>query len=101
MPPSVEPTGHSHQLCYEGVCGGIVGVYAGSERCKTRMVDIFSFIFDVLAHRIGVRVLKLFSGGQFEGESGCAWGWAEVVGGLVLLAPFAAFITWLIYANQG
>lgn len=65
------------------------------------MGDIISFIFDVLAHRIGVRMLRLFSGGRFEGESGCAWGWAEVVGGLVLLAPFAAFIIWLINANQG
>lgn len=60
---------------------------------------IFDFLVNVVCHRIGVGVLKLFSGGRFEGESGYAWGLALLVGGLVLLAPFAAFISWLIYAK--
>lgn len=45
------------------------------------------FIIDLIAHRIGVFVLGLLSGGRFKGESGFAWGWAVVVGGLILLAP--------------
>ena len=55
------------------------------------------FILDLAAHRIGVYVLGLLSGGRFKGESGFAWGWAVVVGGLILLSPFVAFIAWLIY----
>lgn len=62
---------------------------------------IFDFVVNVVCHRIGVGVLKLLSGGQFEGESGYAFGFALMVGGLVLLAPFAALITWLIWANTG
>ncbi len=57
------------------------------------------FILDLVAHRIGVYVLGLLSGGRFKGESGFAWGWAVAVGGLILLSPFAAFITWLIYTS--
>ncbi|MCO8311747.1 hypothetical protein [Pseudomonas mandelii] len=57
------------------------------------------FIFDLVAHRIGVYVLRLLSGGRFKGESGFAWGWAVVVGGLILLSPLAALITWLIYTS--
>lgn len=57
------------------------------------------FIIDLLAHRIGVFVLELLSGGRFKGESGPAWGWAVVVGGLILVAPFAAFIALLIYMS--
>ncbi|MGF6209441.1 hypothetical protein D3C87_497450 [compost metagenome] len=57
------------------------------------------FIIDLIAHRIGVFVLGLLSGGRFKGESGFAWGWAVVVGGLILLSPFAAFITLLIYTS--
>ena len=57
------------------------------------------FIIDLLAHRIGVFVLRLLSGGQFKGERGFAWGWAVVIGGAVLLAPFLAFFAWLI--NRG
>ena len=55
------------------------------------------FILDLASHRIGVYVLGLLSGGRFKGESGFAWGWAVVVGGLILLSPFVAFIAWLIY----
>ncbi|MBL4832741.1 MAG: hypothetical protein JKY26_02110 [Pseudomonas sp.] len=62
---------------------------------------IFDFVVNVVGHRIGVGVLRLFCGHQFKGESGYAFGFAVLVGGIVLLAPFAAFITWLIYANQG
>lgn len=54
------------------------------------------FIIDLIAHRIGVSVLGLLSGGRFKGESGLTWGWAAVVGGLILISPFAAFIALLI-----
>lgn len=57
------------------------------------------FIFDLIAHRIGVYVLSFLSGGRFKGESGFAWGWAVVFGGLILLSPFAAFIALLIYTG--
>jgi len=55
------------------------------------------FIIDLIAHRIGFFALGLLSGGRFKGESGFAWGCAVVVGGLILLSPFAASITLLIY----
>ena len=58
------------------------------------------FILDVVAHRIGVYVLGLMSGGRFKGESGFARGWAVAVGGLILLSLFAAFIAWLIYTSS-
>ncbi|EPM2783368.1 TPA: hypothetical protein ACG5BG_005822 [Pseudomonas aeruginosa] len=45
---------------------------------------IADFIVHYLAYRIGVRVLGFLSGGRFKGESGFAYGWAEVVGGLIL-----------------
>lgn len=54
------------------------------------------FILDFVAHRIGVYVLGLLSGGRFKGESGFAWGRAVGVGGLILLSPFVA---WLFYVN--
>ncbi|MFI8645929.1 hypothetical protein ACIGJK_14190 [Pseudomonas iridis] len=57
------------------------------------------FVIDLIAHRIGVFVLGLLSGGRFKGESGFAWGWAVVVGGLILLSPFVAFMTLLIYSS--
>lgn len=57
------------------------------------------FILDVVAHRIGVYVLGLLSGGRFKGESGFAWGRAVAVGGLIVLSPFASFIAWLIYTS--
>lgn len=57
------------------------------------------FILDVVAHRIGVYVLGLLSGGRYKGESGFVWGWAIAVGGLILFSPFAAFIAWLIYTS--
>jgi hypothetical protein len=61
------------------------------------------FILDVvlnqLAHRIGVYVLRLLSGGRFKGESGFAWGWALAVGSLLLLAPFAALLAWALYIS--
>lgn len=63
------------------------------------MEFILDIVINLLAHRIGVYVLGLLSGGRFKGESGFAWGWAVAVGGLVLFAPFApfaAFIAWLI-----
>ncbi|MBA1244219.1 hypothetical protein [Pseudomonas japonica] len=59
------------------------------------------FLVDWIAHSIGVCVLKLLSGGRFKGKSGYAWGWAVVVGGLVLLSPFAAFFVWLEYTDGG
>jgi hypothetical protein len=58
------------------------------------------FVIDLIAHRMGVFVLGLLSGGRFKGESGFAWGWAVVVGGLTLLSPFAAFIALLIYTSS-
>ncbi|MDR7054269.1 hypothetical protein J2W70_001619 [Pseudomonas koreensis] len=48
-------------------------------------------IIDLIGHRIGVFVLDLMNDGRFKVESGLAWGWAVVVGGLILLSPFAAF----------
>lgn len=63
------------------------------------------FIVDALinlrAHRIGVYMLGLLSGGRFKGESGSAWGWAVAVGSLVLLAPFVALITLLVLTSGG
>jgi hypothetical protein len=56
-------------------------------------------LINLFAHRIGVFVLGLPSGGRFKGESGFAWGCAVAVGGLVMLAPFVTFIVWLIFAN--
>ena len=64
-----------------------------------RHEDQMDFILDVVAHRIGVYVLSLLSGGRFKGESGFAWGWAVALGGLILLSPFAASIAWLIYTS--
>ncbi|MGY4495404.1 hypothetical protein [Pseudomonas sp. TE3610] len=61
---------------------------------------IFDVLINLLAHRLGVYVLKLLSGGRFKGESGFAWGWALVVGSLVMLAPFVGIIAWLIYAGD-
>ncbi|MFJ2426459.1 hypothetical protein [Pseudomonas sp. NPDC087804] len=55
------------------------------------------FILDLIAYRIGVFVLRLLSGGRFMGESGFAWGWAVAVGGVILIAPFVAFIALLIH----
>ncbi|MGF6455994.1 hypothetical protein [Pseudomonas frederiksbergensis] len=63
------------------------------------MEFISDIVINLLAHRIGVYVLGLLTGGRFKGESGFAWGWAVAVGGLVLFAPFAAFIVWLIYTG--
>lgn len=60
---------------------------------------ITDVIINLLAHRIGVRVLRFLSGGRFDGQSGFAWGWAVVVGGFILLAPFAAGVGWLIYSR--
>ncbi|MCM2463392.1 hypothetical protein ACIPQ1_20260 [Pseudomonas sp. LARHCG127] len=63
------------------------------------MDHIFDFLLNVLAHRIGVYILRLLSGGRFKGESGFAWGWALAVGSLVMFAPFVIFIALLIYAS--
>jgi len=63
------------------------------------MEFIFDVVINLLAHRIGVYVLGLLSGGRFKGDSGFAWGWAVTVGGLVLFAPFMAFIAWLIHTS--
>lgn len=60
---------------------------------------IFGMLIDHLAHRIGVRLLRLMSGGRFKGETGYAWGWAVVVGSLVMMAPFVCLISLLIYIN--
>jgi hypothetical protein len=60
---------------------------------------IFDILINLLAHRIGVYVLGWLSGGRFKGESGFAWGWAVAVGGLVLFAPFVAFIALLIHTS--
>ena len=59
---------------------------------------IFDFLINVLAHRIGVGVLGVLTGGSFKGESGYAWGGAVVVGSLVILTPIAAIIAWLVFA---
>ncbi|MEE4695457.1 hypothetical protein V2J79_15965 [Pseudomonas alliivorans] len=56
--------------------------------------------FNLLAHSIGVRILKALSGGRFKGERGFAWGWALVVGSVALIAPLVAFITWLIVSRS-
>ena len=61
--------------------------------------DHKDFMLDWLAHSIGCYVLRLFSGGRFNGERGFAWGLAAAVGGLVLFSPFVAFLAWLIYRN--
>jgi len=63
------------------------------------MEFISDIVINLLAHRIGVYVLNLLSGGRFKGESGFSWGLAVAVGSLLLLAPFAAFIVWLIHNN--
>jgi hypothetical protein len=57
---------------------------------------IDDFVLIYLAHRVGARLLGFLSGGRFSGESGFAWGWAVVVGSLVLSAPFVTLIAWLI-----
>ncbi|MEO3723430.1 hypothetical protein ABHN98_02725 [Pseudomonas syringae] len=62
---------------------------------------ILDILLNRLAHRIGVYVLGLLSGGRFKGESGFAWGWAVAVGGVVLIAPFVAFIALLIQSRNG
>ncbi|WP_248739450.1 hypothetical protein [Pseudomonas sp. MWU12-2029] len=58
---------------------------------------IMDFLFNLLAYKVGVFVLRLLSGGRFKGESGFAWGWALVVGGLVLYTPIVTTIALLIY----
>lgn len=58
------------------------------------------FILDVIAHRLGAYVLGLLSGGRLKGESGFAWGWAVVVGGLILFSPFVALIAWLVSTSS-
>ncbi|MGZ9738367.1 hypothetical protein ACXX83_08010 [Pseudomonas sp. GNP012] len=63
------------------------------------MEFISDIVINLLAHRIGVCVLGLITGGRFKGESGFAWGCAVAVGCVVLFAPFAAFIAWLIYTD--
>lgn len=65
-----------------------------------QMDFISDAIINLLAHRIGVCVLGFLSGGRFKGVSGFAWGWAVVVGGLVLFAPFVALIGWLIHLRS-
>ena len=62
---------------------------------------ILDILLNRLAHRIGVCVLGLLSGGRFKGERGFAWGWAVAVGGLVLIALFVAFIALLILSRSG
>lgn len=62
---------------------------------------ILDILLNRLAHRIGVYVLGLLSVGRFKGERGFAWGWAVAVGGVVLLAPFVAFIALLILSHSG
>ncbi|MEE4370858.1 hypothetical protein V2J67_00570 [Pseudomonas alliivorans] len=65
------------------------------------MLDgIFDAFFNLLAHSIGVRILKALSGGRFRGERGFAWGWALVVGSVALIAPLVAFITWLVVSRS-
>ncbi len=65
------------------------------------MDHIFDFILDVAAHGIGVRVLSFLTRGQFKGDSGYASGCAVLLGTVVVIVPFAAFIAWLIYTNGG
>lgn len=66
---------------------------------RNQMDVILGMLIDGLAHRIGVCLLRLMSGGRFKGNTGYAWGWAVVVGSSVMLAPFVGFISWLIYTN--
>lgn len=61
---------------------------------------ITDYLLDVLAHRIGVFVLRLLSGGRFKGESGFAWGWAVAVGSLVMFSPFVCVIALMIYGSE-
>ncbi len=58
---------------------------------------IMDLLFNLLVYKVGVFVLRLLSGGRFKGESGFAWGWALVVGGLVLYTPIVITIALLIY----
>ncbi len=60
---------------------------------------IFGMLIDYSAHRIGVCLLRLMSGGRFKGETGYAWGWAVIVGSFVMMVPFICLISWLIYIN--
>ena len=71
----------------------------GNREPGDQMDFLEDFILNHLAHRIGVQVLRLLSGGRFRGENGFAWGWAVVVGALILFAPLVAFITWLIHRS--
>ncbi|PHN62713.1 hypothetical protein AO275_03280 [Pseudomonas viridiflava] len=64
------------------------------------MDGLLDAFFNLLAHSIGVRILKALSGGRFRGERGFAWGWALVVGSVALIAPLVAFITWLIVSRS-
>ncbi len=63
------------------------------------MDHVFDLIINVAAYRIGVSLLRFLTGGRFKGKSGYAWGCAVLLGGLAMLAPFAAFIIWMIYAH--
>ncbi len=71
------------------------------KRTMVEMDTIVGFITDylvnALAHRIGVAILRMLTGGKFKGESGFAWGWAVALGGVVLVTLFGAFIALMIY----
>lgn len=64
-----------------------------------RMDFISDVVINLLAHRLGIRVLAFLSGGRFKGERGFVWGFAVAVGGLVLLAPLVALIAWIIHTG--
>jgi len=67
------------------------------DRAREHQMDFISdVVINLLAHRIGRRVLAFLSNGRFKGERGLAWGFAVAVGGLVLLAPIVALFAWFI-----
>ncbi len=70
-------------------------------RAHGHQMDFISDVaINLLAHRIGSRVLAFLSGGRFQGERGFAWGFAVAVGGLMLIVPLVAFIAWMIHTGS-
>ena len=62
---------------------------------------LFEWLVDTVCHWIGFRVLKMVTFGRFVGKSTYWDGLVPLVGLLVLLSPFIAFITWLIINSGG
>ncbi|MGE8362335.1 hypothetical protein [Pseudomonas sp.] len=53
-------------------------------------------LLDFIAHWIGKKILRAVSAGRFTGELGYQSGFAEVIGGVVLLSPLVALVAWKI-----